>query len=165
MVSLSPITHDRPGRALGYAWSGVVIMWAFWVSFVIFLSEPRQVLTWWPLPTIDRSSPVQPPFVAALVDLALVALFGLQHSIMARPWFKERVMGRIPPPLVRATYVHMANVALFMLILFWQPVPAEIWNVEDDVSRNLLWGLFAAGWIWASSRSRPGPKAEPKQIV
>jgi protein-S-isoprenylcysteine O-methyltransferase Ste14 len=41
----------------------------------------------------------------------------------------------------------MANVALFILILFWQPIPAELWNVDYDPTRDLLWGLFVAGWI------------------
>jgi methanethiol S-methyltransferase len=147
MVSLAPITHDRPAFALAYAWSGVAIMWCFWVSFVIFLAEARLVLAWWPLPTIDRGDSLQPPLLAALIDLALVTLFGLQHSVMARPWFKERIMRRIPPSLARVTYVHMANAALFTLILFWQPIPAVIWEVDSDAARDLLWGLFAAGWI------------------
>jgi hypothetical protein len=74
-------------------------------------------------------------------------LFGLQHSVMARPWFKQQVMGRMPEPLQRVTYVHMANAALFLLILFWQPIPIEIWNVDDAPVREALWLLFAAGWI------------------
>jgi protein-S-isoprenylcysteine O-methyltransferase Ste14 len=147
MVSLAPITHERPTFALAYAWAGVAIMWAFWVSFVIFLAEPRQVLTWWPLPTVDRSESFAHPTFAALIDLALVMLFGLQHSVMARPWFKERVMGRMPEPMQRVTYVHMANAALFLLILFWQPIPIEIWNVEDTTAREVLWLVFAAGWL------------------
>jgi protein-S-isoprenylcysteine O-methyltransferase Ste14 len=147
MVSLAPITDERPTFALSYAWAGVVIMWAFWVSFVVFLAEPRQVLAWWPLPTVDRSESLAHPAFAALVDLAIVMLFGLQHSVMARPWFKERVMGRMPEPLQRVTYVHMANAALFLLILFWQPIPIEIWNVEDTPAREVLWLLFAAGWL------------------
>src|SRR5262245_6133511 len=63
------------------------------------------------------------PAFAALIDLALVMLFDIQHSVMARPWFKERVMACMPEPLQRVTYVHMANAALFFLILFWQPIP------------------------------------------
>jgi len=147
MVSLAPITHERPTFALAYAWAGVAIMWGFWVSFVIFLAEPRQVLTWWPLPTIDRTASVEHPAVAALIDLALVIIFGLQHSVMARPWFKQRVMARMPEQLQRVTYVHMANAALFLLILLWQPIPIEIWNVEDAPAREMLWLLFAAGWV------------------
>ena len=121
-------------------------MWAFWVSFVIFLAERPQVLAWWPLPTIDRVVSPQQPALAACIDLALVAVFGLQHSVMARPWFKRRVMSWIPEGLERATYVHMANAALFMLILLWQPVPAEVWNVEHSAARDVLWLLFGAGW-------------------
>lgn len=104
MVSLAPITHARPKFALVYAWAGVAIMWAFWVCFVIFLAEPRQVLAWWPLPTFDRSESLANPAFAALIDLALVMLFGVQHSVMARPWFKKRVMGRMPETLQRVTY-------------------------------------------------------------
>jgi protein-S-isoprenylcysteine O-methyltransferase Ste14 len=147
MVSLAPITRERPGLALAYAWAGVAIMWAFWVSFVIFLAEPRHVLAWWPLPTVDRADSVWHPAIAALIDLALIMLFGLQHSVMARPRFKQRVMARMPEPLQRATYVHMANAALFILILFWQPIPAEIWIVDDGSAHDVLWLLFAAGWV------------------
>ena len=147
MVSLTPIAHDRPALAMAYAWAGVAVMWAFWASFVVFLAEPRQVLAWWPFPTIDRVASPGQPALAACIDLALVAVFGLQHSVMARPWFKRRVMSWIPKGLERATYVHMANVALFVLILLWQPIPAEVWNVEDSAARDVLWLLFGAGWV------------------
>jgi protein-S-isoprenylcysteine O-methyltransferase Ste14 len=133
--------------ALTYAWAGVVLMWAFWVSFVIFLAEPRQVLSWWPLPTVDRFDSTKPPLLAALVDLALVALFGVQHSVMARPWFKKHVLNWMPEGLERSTYVHMANAALFVLILFWQPIPLEVWDVGNGPAREALWALFVAGWI------------------
>jgi hypothetical protein len=132
---------------LVYAWAGVAIMWAFWASFVIFLAEPRQVLRWWPLPTVDGTGSVEQPILAAVIDVALVALFGMQHSLMARPWFKGRVMGCIPDGLERSTYVHMANAALFVLVLFWQPVTLHVWNVEDGPARDVLWLLFAAGWL------------------
>jgi protein-S-isoprenylcysteine O-methyltransferase Ste14 len=95
----------------------------------------------------DRTASVEHPAVAALIDLALVIIFGLQHSVMARPWFKQRVMARMPEQLQRVTYVHMANAALFLLILLWQPIPIEIWNVEDAPAREMLWLLFAAGWV------------------
>src|SRR5262245_31421619 len=146
MVSLAPIAHDRPVFAIAYAWAGVAVMWAFWVSFVIFLAEPRQVLAWWPLPTIDHVASPEQPLLAACIGLALVAVFGLQHSVMARPWFKRRIMRWIPEGLERATYVHMANIALFILILLWQPIPAQVWHVQDSAARDVLWLLFGAGW-------------------
>jgi protein-S-isoprenylcysteine O-methyltransferase Ste14 len=146
MVSPAPTTRGRALFAIAYAWAGAAVMWAFWVSFVIFLAEPRQVLAWWPLPTIDRVVSPQQSVLAVCIDLALVAVFGLQHSVMARPWFKRRAMRRIPEGLERATYVHMANGALLILILLWQPIPAEVWNVEDSAARDVLWLLFGAGW-------------------
>ena len=146
MASFAPLTNDRPGFAIAYAWAGVAVMWTLWVSFVVFLAEPRQVLAWWPLPTIDRVVSPEQPVLAACIDLALVAVFGLQHSVMAHPWFKQRVMGWMPEGLERATYVHTANVALFILILLWRPIPAEVWNIEDSATQDVLWLLFGAGW-------------------
>jgi hypothetical protein len=147
MVTISPTTHERPLVALVYAWSGVAVMWGFWVSFVIFLAEPRALMSWWPLPTIDRAGSAPHSLVAAIVDLGLVVLFGLQHSVMARPWFKERVMRRMPGPFERCTYVHMANLALFTLILLWQPIPFDVWRVDHKLPQQVLGVLFAGGWI------------------
>jgi protein-S-isoprenylcysteine O-methyltransferase Ste14 len=146
MVSVSPLL-ERPTIGLVYAWAGVAIMWAFWVSFVVFLAEPRQLLGWWPLPTINRGGAVKGPWFAAIIDLALIALFGLQHSLMARPWFKEHIAGRMLPAFERCTYVHMANLALFALVLLWQPIPVDIWNVGEGHIRQAVWAVFAGGWL------------------
>jgi protein-S-isoprenylcysteine O-methyltransferase Ste14 len=132
---------------LAYAWSGFAVMWVFWVCFVIFLTDPSKLAPYWPLPTVDRGGVVEHPVAAALIDLALIALFGLQHSLMARPWFKTWWAASIPPAFERCTYVHMANLALFALIIFWQPIPGELWNVSQEVWRDALWAAFAGGWI------------------
>ena len=147
MVSLSaPLAQKRFNIGLLYAWSGFVVMWAVWIAFVIFLCEPRRLLPLWPLPTVDGDAALNAPW-AALVNLALVALFGLQHSVMARPWFKHRVVGRMPPAFQRSTYVHAANLALLALIVFWQPIPALLWDAGRGMAEDLLWALFAAGWV------------------
>jgi hypothetical protein len=77
MESLARTTQSRP-FAVAYAWCGFAVMWAFWLSFVIFLAEPRQVLAWWPLPTVDRPRSVEQPVVAGLINLALGG--PLQHA-------------------------------------------------------------------------------------
>src|SRR6202008_2936687 len=87
-----------------YAWFGFVVMWAFWISFVVFLANPRWAAKQWHLPTIDGTSDAVHPAIAAAIDLALISLFGLQHSVMARPWFKSAVMGRLPDAFQRCTY-------------------------------------------------------------
>jgi methanethiol S-methyltransferase len=117
-------------------------MWMFWVSFVVFLAEPTQLLSWWPLPTVNRGAGPIEPWLAALIDFGLIALFGAQHSVMARPWFKVRIMVQMTGSFERCTYVHMANMALFALIVFWQPIPREIWAINKAV-----WSLFVAGWL------------------
>src|SRR5689334_2302602 len=127
MPGLLPPTRSNALPGLIYAWAGFGIMWLVWTAFIIFLAEPRQVLPHWPLPTVDGNANL-PAWLSGVVDLALIALFGLQHSVMARPWFKERLMRWLPPAYERCTYVHMANVALLVLILFWQPIPTEVWN-------------------------------------
>jgi methanethiol S-methyltransferase len=120
--------HSRVSRyvALGYAWSGLVIMWAFWICFVVFFADPRWAGRYWPLPSIDSRASTFHPGLAVVVDAALIALFGLQHSLMARPWFKSRILQAMPEPFQRCTYVHAANIALFTLILLWQPIPVVI---------------------------------------
>ncbi len=118
-------------RALGsaYAWSGFFVMWAFWICLVIFLANPARLAKVWPVPMIDQGSGLGlNSIVSALIDLGLIALFGLQHSLMARPWFKAWWAASIPPAFERCTFVHMANLALFAVILFWQPIPTEIWT-------------------------------------
>ena len=145
MVTLAPSAPDRPILGSIYAWSGFAIMWAFWASFVIFLAEPRQLLSWWPLPTIDQGD-----FFASSVGR------GTHRSRFDRPvrvaafrdgaaWFKKQVM-RMPAAFERCTYVHMANLALFALILFWQPLPHELWNLGNGWMRDAAWVLFALGW-------------------
>ena len=129
-----------------YAWSGFAVMWAFWICFFVFLASPRWAASDWPLPTVDSGGLAMHPAFAGAINVALVSLFGLQHSLMARPWFKTHVMGRMPSSFERCTFVHAANLALFALIFFWQPIPVEIWNVGPPL-RHVLWAAFAAGWL------------------
>ena len=137
-----------PGRLLGpiYAWSGFAIMWAFWACFAVFLASPRWATLASPLPTVDEGGWVRHPLAAAGIDIALIALFGLQHSLMARPWFKRHVTGRLPAAFERCTYVHAANLALFALIVFWQPIPSLVWDLPAPL-REAMWAAFAAGWL------------------
>lgn len=147
MASLIPLGLRRRTFALAYAWSGFALTWLFWVSFVIFLGEPAAVRSWWPLPTVDGSGSAGRPVRAAFFNLVLLASFAAQHSIMARPWFKRHAMVWLPEGLERSSYVHMANAALFAMILLWQPIPVTVWDVGDGPWREALWTVFAVGWI------------------
>jgi methanethiol S-methyltransferase len=80
------------------------------------------------------------------VDIALLALFCVQHSVMARSWFKQAWTKFVPQPIERSTYVLASNVVLILLMWQWQSLPATVWNVEG-VGRYVLWALFATGWL------------------
>jgi protein-S-isoprenylcysteine O-methyltransferase Ste14 len=84
---------------------------------------------------------------ALLVNLVLLGLFAASHSVMARPWFKEWWTRIVPRPIERSTYVLVTNVMLIALFAYWQPMGGTIWNVENEVGRGLLDGLFAFGWL------------------
>jgi protein-S-isoprenylcysteine O-methyltransferase Ste14 len=81
------------------------------------------------------------------VDIALIALFGLQHTIMARPGFKRMWTRVVPEPIERSTYMLLSCVCLALLVWQWRGLDAVVWNVQHPLGRGLLWGLFAAGWL------------------
>ena len=83
---------------------------------------------------------------AIAIDCALLAVFAVQHSVMARRWFKERWTQIVPWSIERSTYVLCASLALLLLFWQWRPIGIEIWTVEHPVARAVLWSLFAAGW-------------------
>lgn len=95
--------------------------------------------------TVDHG-PESAIAVALPVNLALIALFGLQHSVMARPAFKAVWTRLVPPPIERATFVMMTNLVLVLLFLGWHPMPASVWTVESPTGAAILWGLFGLGW-------------------
>jgi protein-S-isoprenylcysteine O-methyltransferase Ste14 len=80
------------------------------------------------------------------IDLGLLGLFAVQHSLMARPWFKEHWTRIVPQVLERSTYVLFSSLALILLFALWRPLGGVVWSVEDPLARNVLWALFAFGW-------------------
>jgi protein-S-isoprenylcysteine O-methyltransferase Ste14 len=95
--------------------------------------------------TVDVG-PKSPALAAALIDIGLIALFGLQHSVMARPAFKAKWTRIVPPPAERSVYVLAASIALMILFLGWRPIGAIVWNVTNPALAGLLWALFWIGW-------------------
>src|SRR5215467_7803261 len=88
------------------------------------------------------------PFVTALaINAALLAVFALQHSIMARQWFKKAWTRLVPPPVERSTYVLFSSLALLLLFWKWEPMGGVVWNIEKPAARMMLQGLSLAGWV------------------
>jgi protein-S-isoprenylcysteine O-methyltransferase Ste14 len=88
------------------------------------------------------------PLAAALaVDVGLLALFAVQHSVMARQWFKDAWTTIVPRPVERATYVLFSSVALIVMFWQWRPLGIPIWTVTHPAGRAALYAGFAFGWL------------------
>lgn len=87
-----------------------------------------------------------PPLLAALVDVGLVTLFGLQHGIMARPGFKRRWTQFVPTHLERSTFVWIAAALVIVIVQFWQPIEGELWNVTG-AGMIALYAISLLGWL------------------
>ncbi|GAA3455279.1 methyltransferase family protein [Dactylosporangium matsuzakiense] len=92
---------------------------------------------------IDDGPPA-PAELAVLVDGALLAVFAVQHSVMARPWFKRRFT---KPSIERSTYVLASTAAVTLLLWQWRPLPQVVWSAGPGWARALLWTLYGAGWL------------------
>ncbi len=98
--------------------------------------------------TLDgkQSSPVS---VALPIDIALLALFAVQHSIMARPGFKARWTAIIPHSVERSTFVLISSLILLLLYWQWRPLDTVIWRVDNPIGYAALLALSLFGWLFA----------------
>ena len=96
--------------------------------------------------TVDRG-PSAPFATAVTIDLLLIALFGLQHSVMARQGFKRAWTRFVPPESERSVYVLAASAALLILMFAWRPIGGYAWEVTNPVGTGILTALFALGWV------------------
>jgi methanethiol S-methyltransferase len=93
------------------------------------------------------SGPAVPTIEAVVVNLLLLTVFALQHSVMARRSFKQWWTAFIPKAIERSVYVLLASLAVLLLIWQWRPIPAIIWNVADPTSATALSALSLFGWL------------------
>jgi protein-S-isoprenylcysteine O-methyltransferase Ste14 len=84
---------------------------------------------------------------AIAINVALLAVFALQHSVMARPAFKRWWTRLVPTVIERSTYTLLSSLALLLLFWQWRPMGAVIWQVDNDLGRTLLYVGFAFGWL------------------
>lgn len=91
----------------------------------------------------------QPLLLSLAIDAALLTVFALQHSVMARRWFKAWLTRYVSPTIERSTYVLCASLALLLMFWQWRPLGGLVWQVDHPVATAVLWTLFAAGWVLA----------------
>jgi protein-S-isoprenylcysteine O-methyltransferase Ste14 len=96
--------------------------------------------------TIDTPSRL-PIGQAVAIDVTLLGLFAVQHSVMARPAFKKQWTRIVPKPIERSTYVYLSNFVTILVMWQWQGIDSIVWDAQTPVLRGALWGLFAAGWL------------------
>jgi len=130
------------GKLIGFLYGVIaylVFLFAFLyaIGFVTGLAVPK---------TID-SGPAGAPAEAIIVDLLLMALFAIQHSVMARPQFKRWWTQFVPAPVERSTFVLFASLALLLLYWQWQPIPTVVWQVSNPQIAALVLGLELFGWV------------------
>ena len=99
------------------------------------------------VPKSIDSGTAGPLLQSVIVDTMLIALFALQHSVMARQGFKRWWTRIVPPSVERSTYVLFTSVILLLLYWQWQPIPALVWSVHNPTAAAVLDGIFWLGWV------------------
>ena len=141
--SVAPIAVDASigARVAVFAY-GVVSYAIFFATFCYAAGFLTNVL----VPKSIDSAPTSPFGVALAVNLALLGIFAIQHSVMARPAFKRWWTRFVPQPAERSTYVLFSSLALIAMFWAWQPMGGIVWNAEPPAVRATLMGVGIAGW-------------------
>lgn len=120
------------------------------VSYFLFFGTILYMIgfvgDFWVPRSVDRAL-AAPTTEAIIINVALVALFGIQHTIMARPAFKRWWTRIVPQPVERSTFVLIASLLLILLFWQWRAMPHLVWDVQSPAGRTLLYALFAVGWV------------------
>jgi len=122
---------------------GVVCYAIFFAAFLYLIGFLSNLL-------VPRSVDVGPEAtlaVALLINLALIALFGVQHTVMARPGFKEAWTKIVPASVERSTYVLLSSLILVLLYWAWRPIDSVIWQMDAAWAQNLMWAVFFGGFL------------------
>jgi protein-S-isoprenylcysteine O-methyltransferase Ste14 len=115
------------------------------IAFATLLYAIGFVGNLWVPKSID-AAPTRPLGLALLIDGAVLALFAIQHSVMARPAFKRWWTRIVPQEAERSTYILFAGIALIVMFVFWEPIGGVVWDVQAPLGRELLYGGYALGW-------------------
>ena len=121
---------------------GVFSYLAFFVTFLYLIAFIGNLVV---PKTIDSGLTIGIP-QSAIIDLGLLSLFAIQHTLMARPGFKRWWTTLVPEPIERSTYVLATSISLALLCWQWRPMKELIWNVDNATGKAILFAFFFFGW-------------------
>jgi protein-S-isoprenylcysteine O-methyltransferase Ste14 len=138
---MTDTTSRGAGGAIAFAY-GILCYGAFFGVFLYAIGFIGGFLT----PTTLDGEPQRPLLEALAINLGLLTVFALQHSVMARPAFKRLWTRLVPEAVERSTYVLFSSLALVAMFLLWQPIGGVIWDAPAGLARGTIVGLYLAGW-------------------
>jgi protein-S-isoprenylcysteine O-methyltransferase Ste14 len=130
------------GRLLGFLY-GIIAYLVFFVTFLYAIGFVAGI----GVPKTIDGGPIVPLTEALVVNILLMSLFAIQHSVMARPQFKQWWTRLVPKSVERSTYVLFASLALVLIFWQWRPMPAMVWQIGNPQIAMAVVGLSLVGWL------------------
>ena len=138
----APVRDRLIGRILAFLY-GVAAYVVFFITFLYAVGFVEGMV----VPKTIDSGAAGPMVQALIINLVLMSIFALQHSVMARPLFKRWWTKFVPPSIERSTYVLLASLALALLIWQWRPMQAPVWQLTQPGLIMAVTALSFVGWL------------------